>query len=137
MAATLGYTNAQFMRRMLRAADGQCITCGNATERDTEPGRFSGGYSSTCSRCFDLFHTGKAIGHSHMFQHPDGYRLASGEEWAWPTTVDMRPAYVSGVHVGWFCAGGHGDGPCEWQLTSEEATPFLEDALLAMSERYS
>jgi hypothetical protein len=122
----LDYTNAQFNRRMLNTPDGKCITCGVPTERDAEPGQYGGGYSSTCLHCLDLFHRGVIIGHTHMFQHPDGYRLASGNENAWPTTVDMRPAIVAGEHVGWFCAGGHGSQPCEWNITTAEAQPQLD-----------
>ena len=123
----LEHTNAAFNSRMMRTREGQCITCGAPTEYDNEPGRYSGGYSSTCSPCFGLFHRGKVIRHSHMFQHPDGYRLASGDANAWATAVDMRPAFVSGQHVGWFCAGGHGSEPCEWSLTNAEAQPYFDE----------
>lgn len=122
----LNYTATAFNRRMMRTPEGTCITCGGPAEYESKPnGR--GGYSSTCLRCFGLFHDGKAIGHSHMFQYPDGYIEASGaERIAWPTTVDLYPAFVSGEHVGWFCGGGHGSEPCEWTLTNDEAQPYLD-----------
>jgi hypothetical protein len=117
----LGYSNQQFNQRMLATPEGKCHTCGAATLWDTD------GYTSTCGDCFDRFHQGKAIEHSHMFTYPEGYVQASGvERLAWPTTVDMRPAFVSGEQVGWFCAGGHGSEPCGWQLTVAEAQPLLD-----------
>jgi len=128
----LNYTNAQFNRRMNNAPEGTCMTCGKTPEYDNEPGGRPG-YYSTCSHCRDLFHQGKVIQHSHMFQHSEGYRLASGEQWAWPTAVDMRPAFVSGQHVGWFCAGGHGSEPCKWNLTNAEAQQYFD----AWAERHS
>jgi hypothetical protein len=122
----LNHTNAAFNRRMLNTPDGKCFTCGQPTEYDNEPGRHSGGYASTCSRCFGLFHDGKVIGHSHMFGDNAGYVREDGQRYAWATTVDLRPAFVSGEHIGWFCAGGHGDNPCEWNLTVAEAQPYFD-----------
>lgn len=122
----LGYTNAQFNRRMLNTPDGRCCTCGQPTEYDNEPGQYSGGYDDHCSPCFGLFHDGKVIGHSHMFGDNGNYVRADGQRLAWPTTVDMRPAFVAGEHRGWFCAGGHGSEPCEWQVTVEGAVPYFE-----------
>jgi hypothetical protein len=125
----LNYTNAQFNHRMLTTPEGECVTCGGPAERDSEydaeTGTWSGGYSHTCLRCFGLFHDGKAIGHSHMFGDYPDQPLRNGQRYAWPTTVDMRPAFVAGAHVGWFCAGGHADQPCEWNLTNAEAQAYL------------
>jgi len=117
----LPYTPAQFVARSLRVAEGHCVHCNAPTERDNEPGRFSGGYSSTCPGCFDLGHYAFRLEHSHMFQHPEGYIQASGAERnAWPTSVRMSPAFVNGEHVGWYCPGGHGSEPCGWAPTHEE-----------------
>ncbi|MBV9578926.1 MAG: hypothetical protein JO057_10075 [Chloroflexi bacterium] len=118
----LNYTNAQFNRRMLAVPDGKCVTCGGTPEWDAE----SRGYTSTCLPCFGLFHEGKKIGHSHMFGDNHGYVRADGQRYAWATTVDLRPAFVNGEHVGWFCAGGHGSEPCEWNLTNAEAVGYFE-----------
>jgi hypothetical protein len=121
----LNYTNAAFVARMLKTPEGKCFSCGCPTERDSEPGS-GGGYDSTCSRCFWLFQDGKKIGHSHMFGDNHGYVREDGQRYAWATTVDLRPAFVSGEHVGWFCAGGHGSEPCEWNLTNAEAAGYFD-----------
>lgn len=106
-----GYTAQDFIARIDRCKDGQCVYCGGATERDMD------GYDSSCSRCFELVWKGKEIRHSHMFSYNVGG--------AHPTTVDMHPAFVAGVHVGWYCPGGHGDGPCAWTLTDADAQPHF------------
>jgi hypothetical protein len=122
----LDYTNAAFVRRMLRTPEGKCITCGGPAEYDGDPETGRCSYSSTCLRCFGLFHDGKVIGHSHMFGDNHGYVREDGQRYAWATTVDMRPAFVSGEHVGYFCAGGHGSEPCEWNVTLAEAQPYFD-----------
>jgi len=117
----LNSTNAQFVRRMLSVPEGTCCYCGGTTEYDHD------GYSSCCLRCFGLVWDAKKIQHSHMFGDNGNYVREDGQRYAWATTVDMKPAFVCGTHVGWFCAGGHGSEPCEWNITNGEAKPFMDE----------
>ena len=126
----LPYTPAQFLRRSMSVTEGQCVYCGGPAEYsgeyDVESGHYSGGYSSDCLRCFGLRQQAWALGHSHMFQYPDGYIAASGaERHAWATSVLMAPAFVAGEHVGWYCPGDHGDGPCGWAPTNAEVADLF------------
>lgn len=111
-------TPAQFVARSLRVAEGRCVHCNEPTEYDSDPE--GGGYSSTCSRCFGLGHEAFKLGHSHMFQYPDGYAEHVGHQHAWPTSVRMAPAFMNGEHVGWYCPGGHGQESCGWAPTHAE-----------------
>lgn len=133
----LPYTPAQFVTRSLKVREGHCVHCNALTERDNEPGRYSGGYSSTCSRCFDLGQQAFNLEHSHMFQYPEGYAQATGTRNAWPTSVKMAPAFVAGEHVGWYCPGDHGDGPCEWAPTNAEVAHLFEVAEARRVARFS
>lgn len=121
----LPYTPAQFVTRSLRVPAGQCCYCGGPVEFESDP-EGSGGYSHSCSRCFWLGQEAFKLGHSHMFQYPEGYAATVGGQHAWATSVKMAPAFLKGEHVGWYCPGGHGDDACGWAPTHAEVQEILD-----------
>lgn len=71
-------------------------------EWDSEPGRYGGGYYSTCGTCSGLT---RYRGHNHT-HYPSPVQVSAGTYVAgasWRTAVLVRPVWEDGVHVGFRC----------------------------------